>query len=116
MTRRSPARWLAPAALAAAAIAVYVVVNDGEEPSGTAAPPAAETTTSTTGRTTTGRTRTTPRRARTRSYTVRPGDTLSSIAADNDTTIQALQEANPDAESSALTVGDRLRLPAPEGE
>jgi LysM repeat protein len=46
------------------------------------------------------------------SYTVKPGDTLGEIAADNGTTVSELLEANPQIKNpNAISVGQKLNLP-----
>jgi len=53
-------------------------------------------------------TTTTP--ARRRFYTIKPGDTLSAIAAQFGTTEQQLQELNPNVDALALVPGQRIRV------
>jgi len=43
-------------------------------------------------------------------YTVQVGDTLESIASDNDVSIDRLQELNPQIDPQALTAGQRIKL------
>jgi len=91
--RRSPARWLAPLALVACAVAVYTVVNatllSSDEPAATSS--TGKTTTAKSGtvsqRSKSGKRRTTRRR---RTYIVKSGDTLSSIALEHGTTARSL--------------------------
>ncbi|NJD64301.1 MAG: LysM peptidoglycan-binding domain-containing protein [Chloroflexi bacterium] len=47
----------------------------------------------------------------TRSYIVRGGDTLSSIAAENDTTVDAIVALNPGLDPDTLDVGAEILLP-----
>ena len=49
------------------------------------------------------------------SYTVRPGDTLSHIAAHQGTTVSALADANGITDADRIVVGQRLRLPGSGG-
>ncbi|MEA2124116.1 MAG: LysM domain [Solirubrobacteraceae bacterium] len=106
----TPARLLAPAALVAAAIALFAVVTSGSD----------KTTDKPTGSSATA----TPAAHRTRkpkpdatttpsgdTYTVKPGDTPSGIADKENVDLDALLEANPDIDPAALTVGDELKLP-----
>lgn len=44
------------------------------------------------------------------SYTIQAGDTLGSIAAENDVSVERLQELNPELDPQALTAGQRIRL------
>lgn len=50
------------------------------------------------------------------SYTVRSGDTLYRIAIQNDLTLAALREANPDVTGDLIQPGQVLRLPECEGQ
>lgn len=109
------ARLAAPAALLAAFIAVVVVVRPPGEDEPDASPPAAAETTP---RTTTGEERpsapakTTPAAESDgpATYTVQAGDTFSAIAAETGVPVEELVELNPDANPSALTVGEELKL------
>jgi LysM repeat protein len=109
MRRRSPARWLAPLALIACAFAIYTVVDQELLQDG-----GAKTTTSKTstagGSTSTS---TTKRKSskKAKSYTVKNGDTFSGIADEEGVEVEALQEANPDVDASALHPGQKLKLP-----
>jgi LysM repeat protein len=100
MARFSPARILAPLALIAVGIGVVVVVQ--KETHHSAKP--AQTTTS----------RTTQQRGhkakRPRSYVVRPGDNLSSIAQRARVSLTTLQKLNPNVDPQALHAGQRLKL------
>ena len=44
------------------------------------------------------------------SYTIEAGDTLGSIASDNEVTVERIQELNPQLDPQALTAGQRIRL------
>lgn len=46
-----------------------------------------------------------------RTYTVRAGDTLSRIAADHNTTVDAIQRLNPAIDAGALQIGTVLKIP-----
>jgi LysM repeat protein len=109
--RRSPVRWLAPIALVACAVVVYSVVNAGllsDEPS--SSPTASKSsTTSKSGseRSTSGKRRASKRR---RTYTVKAGDTLSSIAVKTGVSLERIQELNPELDSQSLQTGQRVKL------
>jgi LysM repeat protein len=99
MAARSPVRFLAPLALAVTVFAVLMVLlgSDG----GNGGSNAEEST----------RTVTTQRRAPVRrTYVVRQGDTLSSIAARFGLTPERLLALNPDVDAQALQPGVRLKL------
>jgi LysM repeat protein len=50
------------------------------------------------------------RKHRARSYAIKPGDTLSQIAAKTGTTVDVLEQLNPDVDPQALHTGERLKL------
>jgi LysM repeat protein len=108
--RHSPFRWLAPLALVACAVAVYSIVNaNSADDRGTQS--TATKSASGKAKTAAERSKTTKRRARpARTYTVKPGDTLSSIAEQTGVTLQRIQELNPDIDSQALQTGQRVKL------
>lgn len=45
------------------------------------------------------------------SYVVQPGDTLTALAAEWDTTVEAIAEANALADAGSIRIGDTLRVP-----
>lgn len=120
MSHRSPGRFLAPLALLAAVMAVALVVSSatGGEDDGDSGRPASSSSTSergssSTGKAATGETATgatTGGGSSRKTYRVKPGDTLGSIAEANGLSIEELQELNPDVDPQSLTVGQRLRL------
>ena len=102
----TPARFLAPAALVAAAIALFsILASGGDEDGEKTASPAPTATVATTPK---------PKKTARPSggtYTVKPGDTPSGIAEKEDVDVDELLEVNPDVDPDALTVGDKLELP-----
>lgn len=46
-----------------------------------------------------------------KTYRVQSGDTLSGIAAKFDTTVNGIEELNPDISGSTLVVGDKIKIP-----
>ena len=112
--RRSPARWLAPLALVACAVAVYTVVNatllSSDEPAATSSTSKSGTTaknSTVSNRSKSGNRRTTRRR---RTYTVKSGDTLSSIAVKTGVSLARIQALNPKLDSNSLQTGQRVKL------
>ena len=99
------ARLAAPAAFFAAAIALVVLVQRGLDEGSSAA---SNTTPAITTPTTTSQTTTEAKRRRT--YKVRRGDTLQSIAAKFETTVDDLLRLNPDVDPLALSPGQRIRV------
>jgi LysM repeat protein len=108
MARRSPARYLAPLALVAFAVALVMVVSRASDPGEaerTVAPAPAGTATpgndSRKGR---------ARKRHKRTYTVKAGDTPSGIAERTGVPLAQLLELNPDLDPQSLTVGEKIRL------
>jgi LysM repeat protein len=102
-TRTWAARLAAPLAFFAAATVLILLVQSGlsagdPEPGTTLVTP-----------TTTPTTETTEGTAR-RRYRVQRGDTLESIAAKFNTTVERLSELNPDIDPLALRPGQRIRV------
>jgi LysM repeat protein len=56
---------------------------------------------------------TTPPAAMASEYVVKSGDTFTSIASQNNTTVKAMEAANPGVDSRRLKIGQKLVLPAP---
>jgi LysM repeat protein len=116
MSHRSPARYLAPLALVAFALALVVVLgSSGSDGSSAGGSDAATKTTSTDGATskakTNGQATTTPGASKpAASYTIKPGDTLSAIAEKTGVAVDTLLALNPDIDPQALTTGQRLKL------
>jgi LysM repeat protein len=111
MRRRSPARWLAPLALLACAFAIYTVVNN--ELLSKDSKSKSTKTTKSGDDTATGTTSTTKRKStkKAKTYTVKTGDSFSVIASKEGIEVDALQEANPKVDASALHPGQKLKLP-----
>jgi LysM repeat protein len=112
-SRRSPFRWLAPLALVACAFAVYSVVdaNLGSDDGAPTRSTAAESSTAESTRTVSERSESSRRRnRRTRTYTVKPGDTLSSIAVKTGLSLERIEQLNPELDSNSLQTGQRVKL------
>lgn len=106
MRHRSPARWLAPLALLAAVLAVFLVARPEPDVGGdSAGTPSTQTSTSSTTSTTKR-----PAKTKARTYTIRAGDVLSGIAEKTGVSLQRLQELNPDVDANALRTGQKLKL------
>jgi LysM repeat protein len=104
MPTRSPARLLAPLALAAAVVAVLVVLSSSDADPGSSpvtpvrrAPASATATTAT-------------RHAAPATYTVRPGDTLTAIADRTGVSLATLQTLNARIDANSLHAGQKLKL------
>ena len=107
MGHRSPARFLAPLALVAVGIALFMVVTSpSTEPETTAPNRATETRpTGTPDGNGERRERKGPRR-----YTVKPGDTPSSIAEETGVPLEEILRLNPDLDPQTLSPGERIKL------
>jgi LysM repeat protein len=109
MAPRSPARFLAPLALLAFGIALFMVVTSSSTEPDTESPNRATETrpssTPTDGENDTGRKRKGPRR-----YTVKPGDTPSSIAEKTGVPLEDILRLNPDLDPQTLSPGQRIKL------
>jgi LysM repeat protein len=106
MAGRSPARFLAPIALIAFAIALYSVVKDDSPPAGGKS---GATTERTVTPTPSAKSKKTTKKKR-KTYTVKPGDTPSGIAEKYDISLEELQELNPDLDPQTMAPGQKIRL------
>jgi LysM repeat protein len=120
MAPRSPARWLAPLALVAAAVALLVILSSSstDQPAQDSAPLAPETTgTATSERhatttTSTAATTTTPTgpTSTEKTYTVQAGDYLSTVSEKTGLSVDRLRELNPGLDANSMTVGEEIKL------
>jgi LysM repeat protein len=103
MPARSPARLLAPLALAVGLVAVVVVIATSGG--------ADKASDSREGRTATAQAqrRGRPRRPR-KVYVVRSGDLLATIAQRTGVSVERIQALNPDLDPQTLVPGQRIRL------
>jgi|SRR5215208_595397 len=102
------ARLLAPLALIAFAVVVAAIVLG----SGVVGDDSGDTTARTSDLpTATERTTTAGRKQRRRAtYTIKANDTLSGIAAETGTTVERLQELNPELDPQGLVAGQKIKL------
>jgi LysM repeat protein len=106
MARRSPARFLAPIALVAVAVALYTVVQDARDPAGgDTGTPAGATATPKASKTASKEKKSKRKR---KTYTVKSGDTLSGIAEKTNVSLETLRDLNPKADT--LSPGQKLKL------
>jgi LysM repeat protein len=101
----SPARLLAPLALVATAVALFVVVSsagNGSSGDSSQATPSA---------TATAKPGKTKGKARPKVYVVKSGDTPSAIAQKLHVPLGDLLDANPKADPNGLKPGQKLKLP-----
>jgi LysM repeat protein len=109
MAPRSPARFLAPLALVAFGIALFMVVTSSstENDSGT---PNRSTETRPAGSPNGGDNEGERERKGPRRYTVKPGDTPSSIAEKTGVPLEEILRLNPDLDPQTLSPGQRIKL------
>jgi LysM repeat protein len=110
MAGRSPARFLAPLALVAVGVALFMVVSSARNDSGTGdktGKTSSQSTASPSGKGSNGtkRERKGPRR-----YTVKTGDTPSSIADKTGVPLEEILRLNPDLDPQTLSPGERIKL------
>jgi LysM domain len=109
MAGRSPARFLAPLALVAFSVALFVVVTSSMTDENDAGPNQATETQPSSSPNGDGEER--PReRLGPRFYTVKAGDTPSSIAERTDVPLTDILRLNPDLDPQTLSPGTRIRL------
>ena len=109
MAGRSPARLLAPLALVAVCVALYAVVTASDSDPTTERPGSGESRRASERQAGDGARRARSRRPR--RYTVRSGDTLSSIAERFDVSTSEIEDLNPDVDPQLLAPGTRIRIP-----
>lgn len=118
-TGSSPARFLAPLALAAVIVAGLAIVSGSGgsgRSSSTAQQESSQTTRATTrsktstAKTRSGRSRSATGTARPKHYTVKVGDTFGTIANQTGVSVEKLQELNPAVDPHSMTVGQQIRL------
>jgi LysM repeat protein len=107
MAARSPARFLAPLALLAFVLALFIVVGRSAE---TTTPGGAAKTGQDQSATPAGDSSPTPRTKGRRFYRVKAGDTPSSIAERHGVPLSQIQELNPDLDPQTLAPGQRIKL------
>jgi LysM repeat protein len=108
MARRSPARYLAPLALVAFIFALFMIVSptqDDEEPASPNRTTEGRPSSSSDGEQQDGGKRKGPRR-----YTVKGGDTPSSIAEKTGVPLEDILRLNPDLDPQTLSPGQRIKL------
>jgi LysM repeat protein len=107
MAARKPGRYLAPIALLAIVVAIFMLVRANQSTSSHASKPPVIPRTLAHSPSHGAHSATSRRRV---FYTVQPGDTLSGISSKTGVPIDVLQSLNPAANPNALQTGERLRL------
>jgi len=107
MAERSPARYVAPLALAGAVTATIIVIDHSGRSSHHATAPATAVRAARHAR---SRPATVRRQTRAHTYVVRSGDTLSEIATRTGVSVDRLQRLNPGLDPQALTPGATVKL------
>jgi LysM repeat protein len=107
MRHRSPARWLAPLALATCAFAVYAVIHNQTASTSKGTSDSTSRSTPVTHKTSSSKRKT----AKSKTYTVKSGDVLSAIAIKTGTSVAELERLNPSMDAATLHPGQKLKLP-----
>jgi LysM repeat protein len=107
MAGRNPARFLAPIALIAFAIALYQVVKDDTPATGGKSGATATQTPTPKAK---GKSSKKSSKKKRKTYTVRSGDTPSGIAEKNDISLEDLYKFNPDLDPQTMAPGQKIRL------
>jgi LysM repeat protein len=109
MAARSPARFLAPLALLGFVVALFLVVShstsgggSGNDAKTTQERPATSTSASDGGASTTHK--------GPRYYSVKPGDTPTSIASKTGVPLTQIEQLNPNLDPQTLNPGERIKL------
>jgi LysM repeat protein len=112
MAGRSPARFLAPLALAAVVVALYMVVTRSlDDPAGSAPNQATETEPAASPEASPEKeAKESDEDQPPRRYTVQTGDTPSGIAEETGVPLEDILRLNPDLDPQALTPGAKIRL------
>jgi LysM repeat protein len=113
MASRSPARWVAPIALAGAVAAILVTISasqSGSSSTTSSASTPARSTSTTGSTTTTGTTRTTAGGVSHRYYVVKTGDVLSGIASSTGVPLARIEQLNPAVDAQSLHAGQKIKL------
>jgi LysM repeat protein len=108
MAGRSPARFLAPVALVAFAVALYVVISNDLNADRGSGSSAKQERTASPAKTKSGSHH--RRRRGRKTYVVKSGDTASGIAAKYGLTLSELRSLNPKLDPASLSPGQKLRL------
>jgi LysM repeat protein len=108
MATRSPARFLAPLALLAVVVALWMIVSHSTSggDSGGGATTTQQKATATPG----AKSASKKKSSKPRTYVVKPGDTPSGIAEKTGVSLSTLEELNPDMNPQALAPGTKLKL------
>jgi LysM repeat protein len=105
MAGRSPARFLAPLALVAVVIALFMVVSSSMNDTDTSGTRSGSNGQPTASPTSKGKKKKGPRR-----YTVKKGDTPTSIAEKTGVPLAEIVRLNPDLDPQTLSPGQRIKL------
>ena len=112
--RRSPLRILAPVALIAFAVALFMIIQSADNGGGGGGPSASKAEQARDLGTSTIKSK--PRKTRSRDklpqsvYVVKSGDTLGSIAEKTGIPVQTLQDLNPGLDQFSLVAGQKIKL------
>jgi LysM repeat protein len=103
--RRSPARWLAPVAVAACAVAVYGVVHSTLKDNGSSSGGGSHQSTTTAPASGSSR-----KKTHHHTYRVKAGDTLSEISIKTGVSLATIERLNPKLDAQSLHTGQKIKL------
>jgi LysM repeat protein len=110
MAGRSPARFLAPLALVAVVIALLMVLSSSRNETTTGDKPGQTSSRATASPSGTSGKGSKTKRKGPRRYTVKSGDTPSSIADKTGVPLEEILRLNPDLDPQTLSPGQRIKL------
>jgi LysM repeat protein len=116
--RRSPLRFLAPVAIIAFALALFLLVSSANDDSGGSSSPSPSAAEKARDLGTPAQQRRAARKRKARSsgnlpqriYIVKSGDTLGSIAVRTGVPVQKLQDLNPGLDQFSLVTGQKIKI------
>jgi len=109
MTRRSPARFLAPLAVVGVGVALYAVLSHGLSDTSSDKPSSTQRSGATSTATATRKSKAAKKRKR-KTYVVKSGDTPSAIAEKTGVPLAEIERLNPDLDPQLLSPGTKIKL------
>jgi LysM repeat protein len=110
MQRRTPARWLAPIALAGAVVAVLIVASSDKGSHSGSSTITSSSTTSTRIKPGSSSSSSSSSKHHGRFHLVKAGETLSAIAAKTGVPLSQIVALNPHVDAQSLTLGQKIKL------
>jgi LysM repeat protein len=108
MTRRSPARFLAPLAVVGVGVALYAVLDHGLSDKSSGKPPSALRSGATASPT--GTKKSSAKKRKRKTYVVKRGDAPSAIAEKTGVPLSEIERLNPELDPQLLSPGTKIKL------